>query len=370
MTVYIEKCLAKRKLQGNLRALQLVNPSVDFASNDYLGLARSDELAKRTTAEWQTLSGIHNGLGSTGSRLLTGNSMYAQALEQSIATFHGFESGLLFNCGYMANLGLLSAIAGRDDQILYDACIHASTHDGMRLSLAQTFPFRHNDLNHLERRLKQPVRGTRFVCIESIYSTDGSQAPLKEICQLTHQYGALLIVDEAHAVGACGPGGRGLVAQFNLNSQVFALVGTFGKAVASQGAIILGSNQLKQALLNFAHAVIYTTTLPLHALAVIKCSYELFPQMEKERQQLQSLIQNYRHHFHSASHTHIQTYQVPGNQAVKKAAQTLISHGYDVRPLLSPTVRRGGEVLRICLHAYNTLEELSLLIKLLKQDVA
>src|SRR5262249_569897 len=160
---------------------------------------------------------------------------------------HGYEAGLLFNCGYMANLGLLSAVAADEDLIFFDSAIHASSRGGIQLSQATAFPFKHNDVNHLEHRLKHcQTVGNRFICIESVYSTDGSKALLPEIVQLAKRYEAHLIVDEAHAVGVFGPEGRGLVAEYDLTADVFAQVVTFGKAVGTYGAIVLGTHLLKE----------------------------------------------------------------------------------------------------------------------------
>lgn len=238
-----EKNLVKRKKIGNLRQLQLPasHMPIDFSSNDYLGLARSTQLAVAVLKEVEKYSGPLNGHGSTGSRLLTGNSLYAHELEDAIARFHGFEAGLLFGCGYMANVGLISAVAGNGDTIIYDAGVHASMMDGMRLSRAQAYPFRHNDLDHLEHRLKNlPREGDLFICVESLYSTDGSKAPLGEICRLAKQYEGHVIVDEAHAVGVQGVSGKGLVAEYDLTADVFAQIVTFGKALGTHGAIVLG----------------------------------------------------------------------------------------------------------------------------------
>jgi 8-amino-7-oxononanoate synthase len=378
MTSSLEKRLQKRSQLGNLRTLKVSLSPIDFSSNDYLGLARSPQLAASVFQEWEmhlyrACSNAHNlngqgtahlnGLGSTGSRLLTGNSLYAQELEKRIAKFHGYEEGVLFSCGYMANVGLLSAIANRESVILFDAGVHASVHDGIHLSRAQAFPFRHNDLEHLESRLKScSSQKDRFVCIESIYSTDGSMAPLIEISQLAREYGAYLIVDEAHAIGACGPKGRGLVAEHNLTAHVFAQVVTFGKALGTYGASVLGSPTLRQALINFATSYIYTTALPFQTLAAIKCSYDLFPEMDPARRHLQKLLQIFRNSYPRSSLTHIQSVPIEGNEAVKQMAKLLADQGFDVRPLMSPTVQRGCEVLRICLHAFNTENEIRQLV--------
>ena len=292
MILHLESQLLKREKLGNLRHLQLPKELIDFSSNDYLGLARSSVLKASVMDEWRAFQSPLNGLGSTGSRLLTGNGTYAQDLEKKIAKFQGVEAGLLFNCGYMANVGLLSIISSCNNSIFFDSAIHASTYEGLRLAKAKAFPFRHNDLEHLRKRLKNcSALGNRFICIESIYSTDGSKAPLKEICQLANTYEAKVIVDEAHAIGACGPLGKGLVEETNLTSEVFAQVLTFGKALGTYGAIVLGSHALKHALINFSTSYIYTTALPFLSLAAIHCSYDLFPKLEEKREHLQKLIQ-------------------------------------------------------------------------------
>lgn len=366
MTLYLEEKLLRRKKQGNLRQLQVVKNLIDFASNDYLGLAKSPLLATKV-AQKVALFLKTDELGSTGSRLLTGNSEYAQNLESTIATYHGYEAGVLFNCGYMANVGLLPSIMDNKDSVFFDSSIHTSMRDGMRLSGAKAFSFRHQDVEHLEKRLKKSlISRNRFICIQSIYSTDGSKSPLKEICQIAKKYGAQLIVDEAHAVGVYGPNGRGLISEQNLCSEVFALVITFGKALGTHGAMVLGNHTLKQALINFAHSYIYTTALPFYSLAAIQSAYELLPSLESERKQLNQLVQLFQKTQANASETHIQPIFIEGNENAKHLSQTLSYQGYDVRALLSPTVQKGKEILRLCLHAFNQKEDLRNLLKHIK----
>lgn len=364
MISLLENQLQRRQKQGNLRQLHCVKNLIDFASNDYLGLARSPDLAFSIKQEWAK----YNSFGSTGSRLLTGNSEYVQDLEDKIAHFHGFEAGLIFNCGYMANVGLISSIAGPEDTIFFDTHVHASIHDGMRLGRALLVPFRHNDLISLEARLRNHSKGKCFICVESLYSTDGSKAPLSEIYALSKLYNALLVVDEAHAIGVWGPQGKGLVAQNGLEGQIFAQIVTFGKALGAHGAIVLGNLMLKQGLINFARSFIYSTALPFPVLAAIKCSYDLFPRLEKERSHIKYLIKKFQNIILDASETQIQGVKIKGNAAVKLAAKNLACEGFDVRPLMSPTVRRGHEILRICLHACNTAEQVTTLLEHVKKD--
>ena len=357
----IEHKLQRRMHCGNLRTLNPPKESCcDFASSDYLGLARSPLFSALCLEEWQKKQRI----GSGGSRLLTGNSYEAEFLEERIAAFHGYEAGLLFNCGYMANLGLLAAVAGENETIFFDAHVHASIRDGICLSRAPAFPFRHNDLNHLEQRLKASAnrKGRAYIYVESLYSTDGSKAPLQAISSLSSPYGASLIVDEAHAVGVFGRQGRGLVEEQGVTPYIFAQITTFGKALGTSGAIILGSLKLKEQLINFAKTFIYTTAMPYYQLAAIRCSYQLFPQLDMERAQLKRLIA-----LCQSSETQIQTVQIQGNESARSLEKELAAEGYDLRALLSPTVQQGHERLRLCLHAYNTEQELLSLIQILEE---
>lgn len=355
------KLVEKREKFGNLRELKVSHSLIDFASNDYLGLSRSTKLK---TLFFQELEKETFRFGSTGSRLLTGNSAFAEELEEFIAKFHGFEVGVLFNCGFMANNGLFAAVANDNSVIIFDSGIHASARQGIRLSQAKAFPFKHNDLEHLERRLKNCQGINCFICIESLYSTDGSLAPLKDLSHLAEKYDAKLIVDEAHAIGVLGPKGKGLVAKYVLQKKVFAQIVTFGKGLGTFGAIVLGNADLKQLLINFAPSFIYTTALPFPNLAAIKCSYKLFPTMEEERVKIENLSQKFKL-LRSSPSSHIQPITIQGNEKIKKTSWELSNLGFDVRPLLSPTVQKGHEALRICLHSFNTEREVDTVLHFL-----
>lgn len=238
------------------------NNLIDFCSNDYLGFARSEKLTKHTTKE---NSKLKNTNGSGGSRLLAGNTSYAENLEAYISKFHNAEAGLIYNSGYDANVGLFSAIGQKGNTIIYDELIHASVHDGMKMSSATTYAFRHNDLKHLEERLKI-AEGIIYVAVESVYSMDGDYALLKDISLLCKKYKANLIVDEAHSTGITSNGGKGRVQELNLEKEIFARVHTFGKGLGCHGAVVLGSNLLRDYLINFSRAFIYTTALPVKKL--------------------------------------------------------------------------------------------------------
>jgi 8-amino-7-oxononanoate synthase len=417
---FLYKKLDERRLQNAFRSLRLPSGNIDFCSNDYLGLGKKSMVngqwsiegeeslvvnresqvlndqppatsnyqsatsnCQLSTANYQLFSGnqppatsnrqpatanFQLSSGSTGSRLLAGNYALIEAVEQQIATFHQSEAALIFNSGYDANIGLLSSVPQKGDTILYDFLSHASIRDGIKLSAAQAFAFLHNDLQDLERRLQQAT-GTIFVVTETVFSMDGNFCPLLEIMALCENYNANLIVDEAHATGVIGNRGEGLVQHLGLQTKIFARVHTFGKACGCHGAVVLGSKTLRDYLINFARSFIYSTALPPHAVVVIQKSYEQFPIMVAERQHLQYLIQYFQkatiNYPKLVSQTPIQAVVVAGNDAVKKLADTLQANGFDIRPILYPTVPKGKERLRIILHSFNTIEEVEKLVELL-----
>ena len=372
--------LKAREAAGNLRRLPQDVQGVDFYSNDYLGLARlSLPAAPRVIP---TAPDVQRRNGATGSRLLSGNSTAAEDLERMLAGFFETPATLLYNNGYMANLGLLSALPGRQDTVLYDSLSHACIKEGIRLSPAKRFPFRHNDLDDLESRLSKAAEGPGlcWVVVESVYSMDGDEAPLVDLLAVAQKYGAALIVDEAHSTGVFGQGGRGLCHELGIADQVFARVHTFGKAMGSHGAVVAGSKALRDYLVNFSRAFIYTTALPPHAVQSIYASFDYLMQHPKCIGDLHGVIAAFRRKLKEKaaelpgtwvdSRSPIQAMIYPGNAAVKALAASLQNAGLIVKPILSPTVREGEERLRICLHAYNSSEDLDRLIESLSTFTA
>jgi 8-amino-7-oxononanoate synthase len=364
---FIRERLDERKSNGTYRTLKPESSLIDFCSNDYLGFARSPVLKKWIEEETGTYEQAFT--GSTGSRLLSGNLAYTEILEQEIAAFHQSEAGLIFNSGYDANLGLFSALPQRGDTIIIDELIHASIIDGERLSHANRFTFRHNDIQSLEEKLKH-AKGNCYVVIESVYSMDGDIPPIKEILTLTEKYHAHLIVDEAHAVGLYG---KGLINQLDLTDRVFARIVTFGKALGCHGAIILGSSLLREYLINFSRSFIYTTAASFHQMASIKMAYKLLPLSDTGVQKLQHNIQLFKNLVNPigihliTSDSAIQCIVVGSNEKAKKMAQQLQNEGLDVRPILSPTVAKGTERLRVCIHSFNDNNEITLLAETIHQ---
>jgi 8-amino-7-oxononanoate synthase len=363
---YIETRLNERKTAGTLRALKADNALVDFCSNDYLGFARAEILKQKT--ELFIAQYPHYLNGATGSRLLSGNSDFCELLEAEIAQYHNADAGLIFNSGYDANLGLFSSLPQRGDTIITDELIHASIIDGTRLSYANRYVFKHNDLDSLHDKLKH-AKGNVYIAVESVYSMDGDIAPLKEIIALAALYNARMIVDEAHAVGVFN---KGLVNEMGLENEVFARLVTFGKALGTHGAIILGGIKLRQYLINFARSFIYTTAAPFHQLVSIKMAYELLNHSVAEQNVLADNIKLFKSQLSGnenliQSNTAIQSMIVSGNQQTADLAKTIQTAGFDVRPILSPTVPVGKERLRICLHAFNTQANINNLTNLIKQ---
>jgi 8-amino-7-oxononanoate synthase len=370
VTNRMQLALEKRENQGLLRKLRYNNGLVDFCSNDYLGFARNTELSEKAFQTIENEKRI-NISGSTGSRLISGNSGFAEFLEQKIALFHKSEAALIYNSGYDANLGLFASVPQKGDTIFYDELIHASIRDGVRLSNANSYSFKHNDLNDLER-IFDHASGNVFITVESVYSMDGDQAPLIGLVAVCEKHGANLIVDEAHATGVFGMHGRGLCEEHGVAQKVFARVHTFGKALGCHGAVVCGSNVLRDFLINFSRSFIYTTALPMHSLAFIDAAYEMLIESEKAKLLLKENI----NHFVQTSLSLLPGRFIPsesaihcmvtgGNRNTSEIAAKIQSRGFDVRPILSPTVREGYERLRICIHSFNTKKEIDDLLSVL-----
>ncbi len=354
----LQQRLDEKEALGLFRQLVKIENKIDFSSNDYLGFSKLPEL--------QSIPHNQLTVGSTGSRLVTGNSTIAEETEKIIAEFHNAESALIFNTGYMANVGLFCCIASKGDTIISDEYIHASILDGIRLGFATRFKFKHNDPVDLEKKMKLAT-GQIFVAIESIYSMDGDEAPLIEINDLCKKYNALLIVDEAHAIGVFGNKGEGLVCKYNLEKEVYATIYTYGKAVGLHGSSITGSNTLRNYLINHARSFIFATALPPHTYLQIQKAYQLLPFADREN--LFKLIIHFRQSVEKIpglkfikSQSPIQGIIVGHSFQTKALSNKLIENGFFVKAILPPTVPNGTERLRICLHTFNTIEEIDELI--------
>ena len=361
---HLQALLAKKEADGLLRRLVRVTDKIDFCSNDYLGFASKNDLHD------PSLSPIP--IGSTGSRLITGNSTLAENTEGVIAQFHKAEAALIYSSGYLANVGLFSCIASKNDAIISDEYIHASIIDGIRLSKAHRSIFKHNDLVDLEAKL-QSATGKKIVVVESIYSMDGDEAPLSKIVDLCEKYGAILIVDEAHSTGIYGEYGEGLVCQYGLENRVYARLHTFGKALGYHGAAIVGSAVLRQYLINHSRSFIYTTALPPSFYCQIQNIYKALP--NAQRYAFFELIQYWKENVVTVkkystieSYSPIQALVIGDNFKAKSIENQLISKGFFVKAILSPTVAMGTERLRISIHSFNTKEQIDGLIGELRRS--
>ena len=366
----LQSALNKRKEESLFRKLQHPKNLIDFCSNDYLGFSSSSQLHK-LIEEKTSIYGNAN--GATGSRLLSGNTKAVEYLENKIAQSYNAESALLFNSGYVANIGLLSCIGKKDDVFLYDELVHASLHDGMRLSQAKYFKFKHNDSTDLERLLHKQTNnaGNCYVIVESIYSMDGDLAPLVEIIALQEKFNFYLIVDEAHATGVFGKQGKGLCNELQIEKKCFARMHTFGKALGVHGAVVLGSEVLRNYLINFSRSFIYTTALPPNAYAAIDATHELLSSSD-EIGKLKKIISFFSEKAKldkrfKITPSAIQNYTVMGNAEVAEASGFMQLHGFDIRAIKSPTVKAGTERLRICLHSFNTEEQVLQMIHTLSK---
>ena len=361
--------LEKRESENGLRELKQPSGLIDFCSSDYLGFATNRQFQSEILDRFSGDSSISS--GSTGSRLLTGNTELHERVEQSVAQFHGAEAGLIFNSGYDANIGVLSTLPQRGDTVIYDSLCHASIRDGIRLGFAKSCRFRHNDLGDLEKKLSRG-RGQLFVAVESVYSMDGDLAPLHEIVPLSERYGAQVVVDEAHATGVFGAQGKGRVEELGLGPQMLARVHTFGKALGCHGAIVLGSRTVRSYLINFCRSFIYTTALPAHCVAAVDVAYQRLQTSVDELSSLQSRIGFFARNIPERlkerfipSRSPIQSLVVPGNAEVTSLAAYVQNGGFDVLPIRSPTIPKGKERLRICLHSFNTNPEIVRLSEIL-----
>lgn len=352
----LSKHLEEREQLHSLRKLKLAaQNSVDFSSNDYLGIAQMNFL--------DTIQRVGLANGTGGSRLLSGNKLYHQELEKNLSTYFNAEAFLLYNSGYTANLGLLSCVPQKGDAILLDEYAHICMKEGARLSRAQHFNFRHNDLKDLEKKLQRIEAKHIFVVVESVYSMDGDQSPLVELVALTEKYNAYLIVDEAHTTGLMPENGNGLCNALGIADKVFARVYTFGKAIGAHGAGIAGEQYLISYLINYSRSFIYTTSLPAHSIAVIREAITY----RKGKSDLWSVLLNKIQLFKKNLDTQIpkleSDHPIQGilcgstNEAIL-LANYLNNKGMDVRPIASPTVPKTKERIRICLHIYNTDEEI------------
>jgi 8-amino-7-oxononanoate synthase len=373
--------LEKREKNNAFRKLPVYKDLVDFSSNDYLGFAKSETIFNQTH-EYLLENNIKIN-GATGSRLISGNHNLYQITEEVLAHFHKSETALIFNSGYDANVGFFSSVPQRNDVILYDELCHASIRDGILMSNAKSYKFQHNDFENLEKLITTQLETrnskpeTFYIVTESVFSMDGDSPNLEELVTLCQKYNCYLVIDEAHALGVFGNHGEGLLQSQGLQDKVFARIMTFGKGLGCHGAAILGSQELKNYLVNFARSFIYTTGLSPHSVATILIAYQNLISEKEAIEKLKNNIQFFNQEklqmslkpMFVYSKSAIQCAIIPGNEKVKAIATQLQENGFDVKAILSPTVPEGQERLRFCLHSYNSEKEISDVLKQLSLSV-
>jgi 8-amino-7-oxononanoate synthase len=343
-----------RELEGRRQRRSLAEiHGTNLLSNDYL------ELSKHPALKQAVERAVHDAqhVGGTGSRLLSGHARVWGRLEEEFAQFGGTEAALYFGSGYMANLGLLTALLKKDDLVFSDALNHASLIDGMRLSGARKIIYPHLDLNALEDELRKHAHehGRKLVVTESVFSMEGDIAPLAEMVKIAERYGAGVIVDEAHATGVQGHAGRGIAVRDGVTRQLGAVVHTCGKALASAGAFVCGSAALKEHLINHARTFIFSTAMPPYMAEQIRAALGLAQGMDRERESLLAKAQRLRSSLRAQgwdsgkSCTQIVPWIIGENEQALSAAEYLQTQGFAVRAVRPPTVPQGSARLRFSL---------------------
>lgn len=323
---------------GQFRELKSYSDGIDFYSNDYLGIGKKNYVTDNQLF-----------IGSTGSRLISGNHIFYEILENFISKWFNKKT-LVYGNGYMANVGVLSCIPTRHDTILYDSLCHTSLKDGIRLSLAKNYPFPHNNLEKLENLIKNS-KGNVYVVIESVYSMDGDSPNPDTLKYLVKKYGIYLIIDEAHSFGLCGENGKGWINQNKMEEFTFIGIFPLGKAAGSMGAFVLADELVIQYLINFSRTFIYSTALPPILVQGIYENIKKIQKFDAERLHLKTLMKYFNNQW-------IYPLVISGNDNCKNFANFLQNNGFLVKAILSPTVPKGKERIRIVLHSFNTEEEI------------
>lgn len=367
----IEQHLADLEDRGLYRRMRLVSgpqgarvlldgrPVLVMCSNNYLGLAdhpRVREAAAEAAKRW--------GVGSSGSRLISGNMTVHRRLEQRLAEFTGTETALLFGSGYLANTGTIPALTRPGDVVFSDELNHASIVDGCRLSRADVFVYDHCDLEHLAWGLRQARGNGSLIVTDSLFSMDGDFAPLEDIVELARKHDARLMVDEAHAVGTVGPGGRGAVAKAGLTGEVDVIVGTLGKSLGAYGAYVACDTQMARYLVNAARSFIFSTAPAPPVAAAAAEALEILIEQPRRVQRLRQNSEFFRrelgrHGFEvNPSGTQIVPLITGTSESAMKMTETALERGVFAQGIRPPTVQQGLCRLRLSVMASHKSDEL------------
>ena len=334
-------------------------PVLLLCSNNYLGLAdhpRVREAAAEAAMRW--------GVGAGASRLISGNMKLHRRLEERLADFKGYEAALLFGSGYLANSGAIAALARRGEIVFSDELNHASIIDGCRLARAETFIYRHRDVEHLAWGLRGAGRRASLIVSDGVFSMDGDVAPLEELMDLAHRHDCRLMIDEAHATGALGPGGRGSVAAAGLSEEVDVVVGTLGKALGCYGAYVCASNEIVEFLINTARPFIYSTAPPPPVVAAAVAALDLLAGHPHWPERLQANSRVLREALEAEglelgdSETQIIPVMVGDAAKTMEFCEEAIERGVFAQGIRPPTVPNGSSRLRLAVMSTHRATEL------------
>ena len=341
---------------------------LSFCSNDYLGLAAEPELAESMRKATEKY-----GVGSGAAHLVNGHSYAHHALEEELADFLGRERVLLFSTGYMANLGTVSALLGRNDSVIADKLVHASLIDAAKLSGAKLRRYQHCDITSLEQRLSKAASGKRLLVTDGVFSMDGDIAPLNELVSASRGDASALLVDDAHGFGVIGKQGRGSAEHLGCHDDIDILVGTLGKAFGTFGAFVAGSDDLIETLVQKARSYIYTTALPSAVAEATRTSLRLVKQADDRREKLQVLIKRFRSGADQLgmtlpdSQTPIQPIVLGTAVQALSVSRQLASAGILVTAIRPPTVPEGSARLRITFSASHSTQDVDQLLTVLER---
>lgn len=361
----------QRRLLQSPQSAHLVadgEPLLSFASNDYLGLANHPALI----AAFQ-LAAVEAGVGGGASHLITGHHQFHHQAEQSLADFIGLPAALLFSTGYMANMGIIAALMGRDDAIFADKLNHASLNDAALLSRARLNRYAHQNLAQLEKLLKQSTAKRKLVVVDAVFSMDGDFAPVPELLVLCEQYDAYLLLDDAHGFGVLGKQGRGILDYFNVHSSRIIYMATLGKAAGVAGAFVGADATIIDYLIQSAKTYIYTTASPPALAAALVKSIEVMRTDAERHKHLQSLIHLFKSELKlkkwqlMPSITAIQPVLVGSNQEALNLSQFLLARGILVPAIRPPTVPKDTARLRFSISAAHSVEDVRQLINALHE---
>lgn len=369
--------LAELRERGLYRRLRLIEgpqgpqvlvggrPVLLLCSNNYLGLAdhqRVRDAAAEAALRW--------GAGAGASRLISGNMEPHRKLESALARFKGYESALLFGSGYLANTGTIAALAGKGEVVFSDELNHASIIDGCRLAAAETFVYRHGDLDHLAWGLSEADGRAALIVSDGVFSMDGDVAPLPGLLDLARRHGARLMVDEAHATGAIGPGGRGSVAAAGLSGEVDVVVGTLGKALGSYGAYVCADAEVVDFLVNRARPFVFSTAPPPPAIGAAAAALELLLDEPELVDRLQANAATLRAGLAAEglaagrSSSQIVPLEVGDAEPTMELCELILERGVFAQGIRPPTVPEGSSRLRFTVMASHSADELERAAKL------